>query len=142
MPSMVLLMRSRLRIRPRSFSMRMPSRSVYWRLILRLPASSLGRSASSSASSVRSSKLPYLSFLEALAVFLVRAIARTPPLPDRDLAEPANVTGVLLADDIEALASEAGELGHLAVPTAFGAKVLVLNLSGILFCGLCFFLSH
>src|ERR1700676_4468788 len=122
MPSMVLLIRSRLRIRPRSFSIRIPRRSVYWRLILRRPASSLGRSASSSASSVKSSKLPYLFFLEAFSVFLVRPIDRTPPLPNPNLAEPANVIGVLLADDIEALASEAGELGHLAVATAFGAQ--------------------
>src|SRR5436309_3522387 len=45
MPSIVLLMRSRLRIRPRSFSMRIPSSSSYWRLILRRPASSFGSSS-------------------------------------------------------------------------------------------------
>src|ERR1700733_10304745 len=43
---------------------------------------------------------------------------RTPPCRTVKLAEPANVTGVLFANQIEALASEAGKARHLALPAA------------------------
>src|SRR5580658_5530539 len=136
MPSMVLLIRSRLRIRPRSFSMRMPSRSAYWRLILRRPASSLGRSASSSGSSPISPKLAYRSRLE---VLLLRALPICVP-PVRS-AGAADVTARLLADQEEALASVSGKQGHLAIGAAARAYVLVLHVAGLL-SSLCFLFRH
>src|SRR5215470_8864219 len=122
MPSMVLLMRSRLRTRPRSFSIRIPSNSPYWRLILRLPASSLGRSASSSASSAMSPNEAYLSRLEVL-LLRARPIAISPCR----LARASDEAAGLLADQVEALTSEAGKLGHSALGSAAGTDVLLLH---------------
>src|SRR5277367_4645267 len=137
MPSMVLLIRSRFRTRPRSFSIRMPSSSPYWRLIFRRPASSLGRSASSSASSAISPNDAYLSRLE---VLLLRAlpIAYIPPAR---LARASDEAAGLLADEVEAPAAEAGELGHLALGAATGADVFLLE-ARIFLSGFCLFLCH
>src|ERR1700678_901970 len=138
MPSMVLLIRSRLRILPRSFSIRMPSSSPYWRLILRRPASSLGRSASSSASSAISPNEAYLSRLE---VLLLRALPISrDPLAAR-LARASDEAAGLLADEVEAPAAEAGELGHLALGAATGADVFLLD-ARVFLSGLCLFLCH
>src|SRR5580658_5522740 len=136
MPSMVLLIRSRFRILPRSFSIRMPSSSPYWRLIFRRPASSLGRSASSSASSAMSPNEAYLSRLE---VLLLRAlpIANTPAR----LASAPDESAGLLADEVKAPAAEAGELGHLALGAAAGTDMLLLD-ARIFLSGFCFFLCH
>src|ERR1700692_718327 len=120
MPSIVLLIRSRFRIRPRSFSIRIPSSSPYWRLIFRRPASSLGRSASSSASSAISPNEAYLSRLE---VLLFRALPIAVALLPW-LSRAADESAGLIADQVEALAAEAGELGHLAVGAATGTDVL------------------
>src|ERR1039458_9750909 len=136
MPSIVLLIRSRLRILPRSFSIRMPSTSPYWRLIFRRPASSLGRSASSSASSAISPNEAYLSRLE---VLLLRALPIANP-PAR-LARASDDAAVLLADQVEALAAEAGELGHLALGSATGTDVFLLE-AGVFLSGLCLLLCH
>src|SRR5580704_5209801 len=137
MPSMVLLIRSRLRMRPRSFSIRMPSNSPYWRLIFRRPASSLGRSASSSDSSAMSPNEAYLSRLE---VLLLRAlpIAWNPPAR---LARASDEAASLLADEVEALAAEARELGHLALGAATGTDVFLLN-ARVFLSGFSFFLCH
>src|SRR5436309_2889458 len=82
MPSIVLLMRSRLRIRPFSFSMRMPSSSSYWRLILRRPASSFGRSSWPSSlcwsSSSRMLKPLFLLLVVAFSLLRARAIDQDP----------------------------------------------------------------
>src|SRR5438046_499381 len=83
MPSIVLLMRSRLRIRPFSFSMRMPSSSSYCRLILRRPASSFGRSSCPSSpccssSSRRLNPLLLVLLPAAFSVFRARAIRPKP----------------------------------------------------------------
>src|SRR5512143_2802701 len=121
MPSIVLLMRSRFRMRPRSFSIRMPSRSAYWRLIFRRPASSLGRSASSSASSAMSPNEAYLSRLE---VLLLRALPMV-ILPCSRLAGAADKAARFFANQVEALAAETGELGHLALGAAVGAGMLL-----------------
>src|SRR5712664_1804101 len=118
MPSIVLLIRSRLRIRPRSFSIRIPSSSPYWRLIFRRPASSLGRSASSSASSAMSPNDAYLSRLE---VLLLRALPIVSP-PVRYLARASDKAASFLAYEVEALASEARKLGHLAIGAATGTQ--------------------
>src|SRR6266849_5023250 len=137
MPSMVLLIRSRLRIRPRSFSIRIPSNSPYWRLIFRRPASSLGRSASSSASSAMSPNDAYLSRLE---VLLLRALPIT-IAPRPFLARASDKAASFLANQVEALASEARKLGHLAVGAATGTK-MSLQEAGILLGGFRFFLCH
>src|SRR5271167_3625776 len=137
MPSIVLLIRSRLRILPRSFSIRMPSSSPYWRLIFRRPASSLGRSASSSASSAISPNEAYLSRLE---VLLLRALPIA-KIPLAGLARASDEAAGLLADEVEALAAEAGELGHLALGAATGADVFLLD-AGVFLSGFCFFLCH
>src|SRR6516164_4387599 len=136
MPSMVLLIRSRLRIRPRSFSTRMPSNSAYWRFILRRPASSLGRSASSSASSAISPKLAYRSRLEVL-LFRVLPIALLPEC----LTRSADVATGLFAHQVETLAPETSELGYLALPAAARTHVPVLQFAA-LFGGLCFLFCH
>src|SRR5439155_913201 len=83
MPSIVLLMRSRLRIRPFSFSTRMPSSSSYCRLILRRPASSFGRSSCPSSpccssSSRRLNPLLLVLLPAAFSVFRARAIRPKP----------------------------------------------------------------
>src|SRR6267378_7827711 len=136
MPSIVLLIRSRLRIRPRSFSIRIPSNSPYWRLIFRRPASSLGRSASSSASSAISPNDAYLSRLD---VLLLRALPIvSPPVC---LARASDKAASFLANEVEALASEARKLGHLAVGAAAGTGVSLLE-AGILLGGFRFFLCH
>src|ERR1700678_154781 len=137
MPSMVLLIRSRLRIRPRSFSIRMPSSSPYWRLIFRRPASSLGRSASSSASSAISPNDAYLSRLE---VLLLRALPIA-CIPPARLARASDEAAGLLADEVETPAAEAGELGHLALGAATGADVFLLD-ARVFLSGLCLFLCH
>src|SRR6266478_1969321 len=137
MPSIVLLIRSRFRIRPRSFSIRIPSSSPYWRLIFRRPASSLGRSASSSASSAISPNDAYLSRLE---VLLFRALPIvSPPVPV--LARASDKAASFLANEVEALASEARKLGHLAIGAATGTGVSLLE-AGILLGGFRFFLCH
>src|SRR5208282_526747 len=136
MPSIVLLIRSRLRILPRSFSIRMPSSSPYWRLIFRRPASSLGRSASSSASSAMSPNEAYLSRLE---VLLLRALPIANP-PCR-LARASDEAAGFFADQVEALAPEARELGHLALSSATGTDVSLLE-ARVLLSGLCLFLCH
>src|ERR1019366_3586920 len=136
MPSMVLLIRSRFGILPPSFSIRMPSSSAYWRLIFRRPASSLGRSASSSASSPMSPNEAYLSRLE---VLLLRALPIANP-PAR-LARASDVAAVLFADQVEALAAEAGELGHFALGAATGTDMFLLE-AGVLLSGLCLLLCH
>src|SRR5882672_3785909 len=137
MPSIVLLIRSRLRIRPRSFSIRIPSNSPYWRLIFRRPASSLGRSESSSASSAISPNDAYLSRLDFL---LLRAL----PIvlgPRSRLARASDKAASFLAYEVEALASEARKLGYLAIGTATRTQVSLLE-AGILLGGFRFFLCH
>src|SRR5215472_7415052 len=136
MPSMVLLMRSRFRIRPFSFSIRIPSSSWYWRLILRRPASSLGRSASSSASSAVSTKLGYRPRL-AVLLLRVRAIA-CPPYP---LARARDITAVLLAHEKKPAPSVAGVHRDLALGAAAWTQVLIAQISA-LFRSLRFLLSH
>src|SRR5260370_25378883 len=122
MPSMVLLIRSRFKIRPRSFSIRIPSNSPYWRLIFRRPASSLGRSASSSASSAISPNDAYLSRLD---VLLLRALPiEFAPLPR--LARASDEAASFFANQVEALAPEAGELGHLAFGAAARTEMSLL----------------
>src|SRR5271154_3509098 len=124
MPSMVLLMRSRLRMRPLSFSMRMPKSSWYWRLILRRPASSLGRSASSSVSSTASAKLGYRS---RLAVLLLRVLAIA--ALSSSSARACDVAAVLIADQEEATPTIAGEHRDLAFRAATRAEVLVAHIA-------------
>src|SRR5216683_3448927 len=137
MPSIVLLIRSRFRIRPRSFSIRIPSSSAYWRLIFRRPASSLGRSASSSASSAISPNEAYLSRLD---VLLLRALPiAMPPLPR--LASAPDEAARLFANQVEALAPEAGKLGHFALGATRGTNVL-LQVAGVFLGGFRFFLCH
>src|SRR5216683_8152647 len=137
MPSIVLLIRSRLRIRPRSFSIRIPSNSPSWRLFFRRPASSLGRSASSSASSAMSPNDAYLSRFD---VLLLRALPiEVPPRPM--LAGASDEAAGLFANQVEAFAAEAGELGHLALGAAGRTEMFLLD-TGVLLSGLCFFLCH
>src|SRR5271170_3196929 len=128
MPSMVLLMRSRLRIRPLSFSMRMPRSSWYWRLILRRPASSLGRSASSSCSSTASPKPEYRSFLEDLVLRTLAMVKPDPPSSNR-----TDVAAGLLAHGIEALAPVTRKQRHLAFRPAGRTQALALELAAALF---------
>src|SRR3981189_575888 len=137
MPSIVLLIRSRLRIRPRSFSIRIPSNSPYWRLIFRRPASSLGRSASSSASSAIS---PNEAYLSRLVVLLLRALPIV--LGARSLlARASDKAASFPAYEVEALASQAHKRGHLAVGAAAGTQ-MSLQQAGIPLGGFRFFLCH
>src|SRR5208282_1347569 len=62
-------------------------------------------------------------------------------IPPARLARASDEAAVLLADQVEALASEAGELGHLALGSATGTNVLLLE-AGVLLSGLCLFLCH
>src|SRR5580658_9695442 len=136
MPSIVLLIRSRLRIRPLSFSMRIPRRSIYWRLILRRPASSLGRSASSSGSSAVSAK----SYSSRLDDLVLRTLAIV--LNRLRLAVAADIAAVFLADQIKALAAEAREQRHFAFRVAVRTKMLLLELAAAFFCSFCFLFRH
>src|SRR4029077_487594 len=104
--------------------------------ILRRPASSLGRSASSSASSAESAKLGYRS---RLAVLLLRVLAIAFfPFP---LARACDVAAVLVANQEEAAPAVAGEHRDFALGAATRADVLVRYIAA-LFRSLRFFLSH
>src|SRR6266446_1189864 len=134
MPSMVLLMRSRLRMRPLSFSTRMPRRSWYWRLILRRPASSLGRSACSAPSEPTSSskiRSPFLAF----SFFGVRPIR-----PPAALARAFDVAAILVAHPEESLSAEPCEQRRATLGPA--TRTLVLRHATGLLRRLGLLLSH
>src|ERR1039458_9405546 len=57
------------------------------------------------------------------------------------LARASDEAAVLLADQVEALAAEAGELGHLALGSATGTDVFLLE-AGVFLSGLCLLLCH
>src|SRR5271156_661108 len=135
MPSMVLLMRSRLRMRPLSFSIRMPSSSSYWRLILRRPASSLGRSSSSSCSSA--SVIP----TKRSTLDLVLRDLATELAPKPGSAGTRAIAAVLLTNPEEALLAEAGVEYHLGLGAAAWTHVLARSGTPA-FRGLCLFLCH
>src|SRR2546429_5840063 len=137
MPSIVLLMRSRFRMRPRSFSMRMPSSSSYWRLILRRPASSLGRSSwpssvwfSSPSKMENALDLP----VPLLSLFRARAMAGLypPSGPKRVSAGPLAVAAVLVAHPVEAPRAEAGELHDAALGPAGRTQALSRRVAALL----------
>src|SRR5881398_1406586 len=131
MPSIVLLMRSRFKIRPFSFSMRMPSSSSYWRLILRRPASSFGRSSWPSSvccsSSSRMLNALLLLLLVALSLLRARAIGQNPPS-----TRPLAVAAALLAHPEEAARPEAGELDHSRLGAAAGTAAALPGLPALL----------
>src|SRR5881628_3146865 len=136
MPSIVLLMRSRFRMRPRSFSMRMPSSSSYWRLILRRPASSLGRSSwpssawfSSPSKMENALDLP----LPLLSLFRARAMAGLyPPAGLGASAGPLAVAAVLVAHPVEAPRTEAAELDDAALRPAGRTQALPRRVAALL----------
>src|SRR6185503_12854425 len=141
---MVLLMRSRLRMRPRSFSIRMPSSSSYWRLILRRPASSLGSSSwpSSACVSSPSPKMlkPFDFDPDALSdfgwPFRVRGML--------SLGSSAGALGVaagLLAHPEEAAGTEPDVLDHSALCAAARTQPLPRHVAALLCC-LGFLLCH
>src|SRR6059058_677043 len=131
MPSIVLLMRSRFRIRPFSFSMRMPSSSSYWRLILRRPASSFGRSSWPSSvccsSSSRMLNALLLLLLVALSLLRARAIGQNPPS-----ARPLAVAAALLAHPEEAARPEAGELDDARLGATAWTAAAMCRLAALL----------
>src|SRR5262249_25438635 len=131
MPSIVLLMRSRLRMRPRSFSMRMPRSSSYCRLILRRPASSLGRSSCpSSARSSSPSKMlnPFDLDPGALSVLRARALRCSILRSVRSLG----IAAVLVADPEEAPGAVARELDDSALGAAGRAQSFAPGLATLL----------
>src|ERR1019366_6520370 len=74
-----------------------------------------------------------------LEVLLLRALPIANP-PAR-LARASDVAAVLFADQVEALAAEAGELGHFALGAATGTDMFLLE-AGVLLSGLCLLLCH
>src|SRR5947207_3414297 len=132
MPSIVLLMRSRLRIRPFSFSTRMPSSSSYCRLIVRRPASSFGRSSCPSSpccssSSRRLNPLFLVLLPAAFSVFRARAIPPNPPS-----ARPLAVAAALLAHPEEAAWPEPGELDDARFGATAWAAAAMCHLAALL----------
>src|SRR5204862_1060827 len=143
MPSIVLLIRSRLRIRPRSFSIRMPSKSSYWRLIFRRPASSFGRSSGLSSPPVSSTSKMLKAFADfapplvlSFLLFRARAIPRGDPS-----ASTFGVAAVLVADPEEPAWTEPRELDDPALGAARRADSLPCRLAALL-CGLRLLLCH